>query len=197
LAAVVGLLIGLLVGYFAADLPIATQPALPTMSQCVSDTLSLPGQKSSPMPEILRDIRDYCYSLIQAQGLLSDFAIRKLNFFQQYRANAVLMWMVVAVTLSGVLLAGIQLRASYQLAAANKDSLDMGDSQLTLTRDKLALKSSITGLFILLISLCFFLVFVTYVYKFETLPDSPNPVAPPVVTFPQGGLGPPNEKGRP
>jgi hypothetical protein len=197
LAAVVGLLIGLLVGYFAADLPIATQPALPTMSQCVSDTLSFPGQKSSPMPEVLRDIRDYCYSLIQAQGLLNDFAIRKLNFFQQYRANAVLMWMVVAVTLSGVLLAGFQLRASYQLAAANKDSPRASDSQLVLTRSKLALKSSIAGLFILLISLCFFLVFVTYVYRFESLPDSADLVARPTATLPQGGLGPPSEKPRP
>jgi len=196
-AAVVGLLIGSLAGYYAADLPIATQPALPTMSQCVSDTLALLGQKSSPTPEILRDIRDHCYSLIQAQGVLNDFAIRKLNFFQQYRANAVLMWMVVAVTLSGVLLASFQLRASYQLAAANKDSLHASDSQLILTRGKLALKSSITGLFILLISLCFFLVFVAYVYRFETLPDNANLVACPIATLPQGGLGPPSEKGRP
>jgi hypothetical protein len=196
-AAVAGLLIGLLVGYFAADLPIAPQPALPTMSQCVSDTLNLPGQKSPPTPEMLRDIRDHCYSLIQAQGSLSDFAIRKLNFFQQYRANAVLMWMVVAVTLSGVLLASFQLRASYQLAAANKDLFHASDSELVLTRSKLALKSSIAGLFILAISLCFFLVFVAYVYRFETLPESANLVACPIATLPQGGLGPPSEKGKP
>jgi hypothetical protein len=192
LAALTGLLIGLLVGYFAGDLPITKQSPLPTMSQCVSDTLSLFGQKNTPTPEILRDAREHCYSLIQAQELLDDFAIRKLNFFQQYRANGVLMWMVVMVTFSGVVLAGFQLRASYQLAAANKTSPHASNSELILKSDELALKSSITGLFILLISFCFFLVFVSYVYRFETLPDHNNdPVMPPVPTLAPGGLGPP------
>jgi hypothetical protein len=191
LAAIAGLLIGLFLGYSAGDLPIAKQPDLATMSQCVTDTLSLFGQKTSPTPETLRDAREHCYSLIQAQGLLSDFAIRKLNFFQQYRANGVLMWMVVAVTFSGVLLAGIQLWASYLLAAANRTSLRANSGELTLKRDQMVLKSSITGLFILLISFCFFLVFVFYVYRFETTADNNNSVSQPVPTLPLGGLGPP------
>lgn len=185
-------MIGLIVGYSLDDLPLAKQPALPSMSQCVTDALSLLGPKAPQTAEMLRDAREHCYSLIQAEGVLNDFAIRRLNFFQQYRANGVLMWMVVAVTIAGVLLAGLQLGASYLLAIANKTSLDANQGEFTWKRDQLALKSSVTGLFILLISFCFFLVFVFNVYRFETLEDRANLLLPSVAATPTGALGPPS-----
>ena len=191
LAAFAGMLIGLYLGYTNTDLPIAKQPDLPSMSQCVADTLGLLGQRNAPTSESLRDAREHCYSLIQGQGLLSDFAIRRLNFFQQYRANGVLMWMVVAVTFSGVSLAGFQLWASYRLAATNKTPLPASNGELSLKRDRLVLKSSITGLFILLISFCFFLVFVFYVYRLEAPAEQSSSVSQPKPTLPMGGLGPP------
>jgi hypothetical protein len=198
IAALAGLLIGLFAGYSAEDATIARQPSLPSMTQCVADTLNLFSQRSPPNSETLRDAREHCYSLIQGQGVLSDFAIRRLNFFQQYRANGVLMWMVVAVTLSGVVLAGFQLWASYKLAAANKASLHGDAGELTLKRDQLVLKSSITGLFILVLSFCFFLVFIFYVYRFEAATNGGNLASPPVPTLPMGGLGPPRtETGKP
>ena len=190
LAAIVGLLIGLFVGYSVDEPPIPKQSELPSMSQCVTDTLSSFGLRNPLTAEALRDARDHCYSLIQAQGLFNDFAIRKLNFFQQYRANGVLMWMVITVTFSGIFLAGLQLWASYHLARANKKSLNVSDGQLILKRDQLVLKSSITGLFILLISFCFFLVFVFYVYRLDTTNDHANSISPPVPTLPMGALGP-------
>ena len=101
------------------------------------------------------------------------------------------MWMVVAVTFSGVLLAGLQLLASYQLAIANKTSMDANNGEIIVKRDQVVLRSSITGLFILLISFCFFLVFVFYVYRFETLDENTNLTSPPLSTLPMGGLGPP------
>jgi hypothetical protein len=161
------------------------------MSECVTETLNLLAQRNPPTSEILHDARDHCYSLIQSQGVLSDFAIRKLNFFQQYRANGVLMWMVVTVTLSGVLLAAFQLWASYQLAAANGALRHENKSELTLTRDQLVLKTSIAGLCILLLSFCFFLVFVLYVYRFDAAPDNNESGSLPIRTVPIGGLGPP------
>jgi hypothetical protein len=191
LAPIAALLIGCLIGYLISGLPVAKQPESPSMSQCVTDTLNLFGQKGASTAEALRDAREHCYSLIQAQGVLNDFAIRKLNFFQQYRANGVLMWMVVAVTISGVLLAALQLWASYQLALANKTSLDASDGQIVVKANQLVLRSSITGLFILLVSFCFFLVFVLYVYRFETPDDRANAAAPAAPILPMGGLGPP------
>jgi len=133
--------------------------------------------------------------LINAQGLLNDYAIRKLNFYQQFRANGVLMWMVVAVTFSGVLLAALQLVASYQVAVANGTQLSAEAGELTVQHDRLVLKSAVTGLFILVISFCFFLVFVFYVYKFETPSDQGNIAPPSASMLPTGELGPaPAEK---
>lgn len=189
LAGLIGFSVGLFLGFSVNQLPLATQPALPSMNQCMSESLGLLGSKSAQTAEGLRDVREHCYSLIRAQGELEDFSVRKLNFFQQYRANGVLMWMVVAVTFSGVGLAGMQLWAAYYLAFANKASLNGNDATLILKRDQIALKSSITGLFILLISFCFFLVFVFYVYRFETLDDRAA-IKPPISNVPMGELGP-------
>jgi hypothetical protein len=198
LAALAGLLVGFYAGYVTSDFPIAKPPDPPSMSRCVADTMSLFDQKNTSASESLREARNHCHSIIQSQQVLADLAIRKLNFFQQYRANGVLMWMVVLVTLSGVLLAGVQLRASYQLAAANKTSLPESNGELILKRDQLVLKSSITGLFILVVSFCFFLVFVMYVYRFEAVQDHDNSVLPPGPMLPMGGLGPPTpEKDKP
>jgi hypothetical protein len=191
LSAIAGLVAGLLLGYFVSDLPMAKQAELPSMNQCIGETLSLLSQDASARAESLRQARDHCYSSIQAQGLINDFGYRKMTFLQQYRANGVLMWMVVIVTLSGVLLAGLQLWASYKLAAANKTSLHADQGELSWQRDRLVLKSSITGLFILLISFCFFLVFVFYVYRLEAAPDPNGLARRPVITFPLNGLGPP------
>jgi|GEM_PF-4321873 len=191
LAAIAGMLIGLYAGSSIGNLPVAKQADLQSMNQCVTDTLSFQGQKNPPVSAALRDAREHCYSLINAQGLLNDYAIRKLNFYQQIRANGVLMWMVVSVTFSGVLLAALQLWASYRMAAANRTQLFAEAGELTVQHDRLVLKSSVTGLFILLISFCFFLVFVFYVYKFETPADQSNIAPPSASMLPTDGLGPP------
>jgi hypothetical protein len=164
-------------------------PELPTMNQCMAETISSLGLKQVPTIEILGQVRGHCYALIRSQGLLRDYAVREVTFIQQYRANAVLMWMVVAVTLSGVVLAALQLMASLQLASAKR--APVGDQQLTVKRDQIVLKSSITGLFILLISFVFFLTYVVYVFRLE-VPDDHGPssafVGP---TLPMGQLGSP------
>jgi hypothetical protein len=194
-AVVVAFIIGLFAGYSGRETALATFPKSSSMKECMTNTLSLLELKQPPTPELLRQVVEYCYSLIRSQSLLKDFEIRELNFVQQYRANSVLMWMVVAVTLSGVVLAGIQLMASYQLAGSNKGSLD-SSNEITIERNKLVLKSSITGLFILLLSFGFFLVFIFYVYRFERLDDSSVRGQQPIPTLPMGGLGsPPMTKG--
>src|ERR1700693_568198 len=81
---VIGLLFGFLAGHSTSDLPIADQSSLPSMSQCVTDTTNLLRKNGVPTSENLRDARDHCYSMIQSQGYFTDFAIRKLNFLQQY-----------------------------------------------------------------------------------------------------------------
>jgi hypothetical protein len=188
--AVISFAIGLFAGVNLGDVPITPLPAPPSMSQCTTDTVAALHPNQAPNADILRHARDHCYSLIHSHGLLKDFAIRELNFIQQYRANGVLMWMVVAVTLSGVLLAGLQLMASYELARTSRKS-PVGDSELSIDRYRVVLKSSITGLFILVMSFAFFLVFVVYVYRFEHVENQTIRIPAQTPILPMGGLGPP------
>lgn len=193
---VVGLILGFATGLMsgsAGHYAPAVNP-LPSMSQCTIATLPLLESKQASTPEMLRQIADYCYSSIRSQGLLNNFAVRELNFAQQYRANGVLMGMVVAITLSGVLLAGLQMLASYQLAI-QKDPAPQ--NKIELSRDRIILESSIAGLVILALSFAFFLVFVLYVYRFDRSEDQSVVRSPPGPTLPMGGLGPPPQPEKP
>jgi hypothetical protein len=191
---VVILIVGLVIGFFAGssiqEAPFTALPASPSMADCQAGTIKLLDLKQPPKPETLREVVEYCYSSLYSQGLLNDFAVRELTYRQQYRANHVLMWLVVGVAISGVLLAGVQLLTSYRLASA-LNVLPTSDSEISLKHNQIALKSSVTGLAILVISFAFFLIFVLYIYRFE---KPGHESGPPVVTgptLPQGGLGPP------
>jgi hypothetical protein len=163
------LVVGFFLGLVGRDVPFSFGPEPSTMAQCMKDGLGLLDLKP-PSTDALKGLVGYCYSAIRSQELLNDFTIRKLNFAQQYRANGTLMWMVVIITISGVLLAAVQLLASYQLAMAQRTALGEAN-ELTLKRDQIVLKSSVTGLLILLVSFAFFFVFVIYVYKFQQTSD--------------------------
>lgn len=189
-AMVLSLLIGFAFGFNAQGANSSFYPAIPSMAQCTGDTLALLDLKQPPTPEILRHLAEYCYSILRSQGLLHDFAIRKLNFAQQYRANGILMWMIVVITVSGVLLAALQLMASYRLAEASKRAL-AASGEVSLQRDRIVLRSSVTGLFILLLSFAFFLVYVLYVYRFERWHDDDLSKPQQATGLPSGGLGAP------
>jgi hypothetical protein len=107
---------------------VVQQPASTT--DCVTGTIELLGEKQSPTQENIRFAKEHCYSLIRSQSLLNNFYILDLNCVQQYRANTVLMWTVVAVTLSDVILATLQLLASYNRAASKSTSLDASTEML-------------------------------------------------------------------
>jgi hypothetical protein len=118
--------------------------------------------------------------------------------------------MVVLITLSGVALAAVQLLTSYTLASTGHLQGD-GVTDLTLEQGKLAIKSSVTGLVVLVVSLAFFWIYIIYVYRIVPSADakviapttsagpiqkSPtsaraSPAAPRGVELESGGLGPP------
>jgi hypothetical protein len=180
-------LIGLFAGLSGRDVPFASAPEPPTMMQCISNTLGLLDLKQ-PSTAALQETGEYCYSVVRSQGLLNDFTVRKLNFVQQYRANGILMWMVVVITISGVILAGLQLFASYQLAVTQRTAL-AGSDELSLKRDQIVLKSSVTGVLILLLSFAFFLVYVLYVYRFERPNEQDVQNLQQILNLPIGKLG--------
>ena len=104
--------------------------------------------------------------------MLTDFGIRKSAYLNQQIQTVILMWMVVAITLSGVALAGVQLVAGYKLAAIGKAAFDQGGN-LSIEHSKISIGSSVTGLMILAISLAFFTIFVYKVYFITDPGDAP------------------------
>jgi len=99
---------------------------------------------------------------------VNDSLLRRIKFIQQVGDGRVVLWLVVVITFSGVFLAGLQLFASYKLASSGRETLNQ-QMELVVEKDKASLKSSITGLFILIISFGFFLVFIDKVYLIHEL----------------------------
>ncbi|UEM05739.1 hypothetical protein JL101_009985 [Skermanella rosea] len=133
-----------------------------SMNSCMSNYMKLAGYQTMSK-DIIYEFSNLCISVVFNESALNDYKIRKTKFERQYYAEGVTLWMVVSITISGVMLAALQLMASYRLALNGKDSFSQ-DSNIALEQGKVSLKSSITGLFILIISFAFFLVYVLYIY---------------------------------
>jgi hypothetical protein len=124
--------------------------------------------------KVVAGIHGLCYAEIDEEDTLEEFGIRKSALLNQQAETPVILWMVVGITLSGVLLAGVQLIAGYRLASAGKAAGFEPGGQISVESNKLSLRSSVTGVLILAISLLFFYVFVTQVYLIKEIVPSPK-----------------------
>jgi hypothetical protein len=164
---------------------------LQSVNICMDDAIKQLKRDSVDIA-LLRDVNSYCYSKISSQGYINELQIRRSAFTQQGSANVIIMWMVVSITLAGVILAGVQLLASYRISTNNNNDIDQA-GELSIARDRVVLKSSIVGLFILVISFAFFMVFILYVYRLDKS-ASGGSGEPHIEQLEPGGLGnsPPN-----
>ena len=139
----------------------------------------------------LYDLNGFCYDTILSQLRVDQEKIRRDNFVFQRNENIVLLYMVVLITISGVVLAGVQLLASYKLAVLGRGELAGGGSEINYSASNISFKSSVIGLTILAMSFAFFLVFVIYVYELRDITagapaaqiSAPAPPAPPPLTL--------------
>jgi hypothetical protein len=142
---------------------------------------------------LLTQVSDHCQAQVRGADVLQDFNIRRSKYLQQETEGTVLLSMVVALTVSGVVLAALQLYAAFRLAQAGRGKFD-APNEITLEQSKVSLKSSVTGLLILVVSFAFFIVYVAWVFTIkETKIDVeavPTPSAHPI-SLGIGGLGPP------
>jgi hypothetical protein len=144
-------------------------------------------------PDTWDRISDICYNQVRGEAVLTDFSIRRSTLIEQQVEGRIILWMVVGITLSGVALAGLQLVAAYQLARTGHGDLS-SPQEVTLEQNKISLKSSVTGLMILVISFAFFMVYIVWVYTVKELKqDPPEAMVTPnfTSTTPTGGYGPP------
>lgn len=134
---------------------------------CVRDRLKS-IQETKITNESILIIQNGCSRLWYDELMLDDFTIRRIKFIEQSRDGHVLLWVVVVITLSGVALAALQLAASYQLSKIGKGD-EITESEISIEDGKLSLKSSIVGLFILLVSMGFFSIFISNVYTIKEI----------------------------
>ena len=166
--AVVGLIAGL---SLVPTPPPPTSVTLVSIDQCTTQSLTS-IKPSSIDVDLLRTLSNYCYERAHGDGLLNDFAIRRVKFVQQSYDERILLWMVVALTMGGVALAALQMLTSYRLSADGHVGAAEGATEFALEKGKIALKSSVTGLFVLVFSFAFFYVFVYEIYKIKDInPD--------------------------
>ena len=127
----------------------------------------------TPTPQVdeLYGLSNFCFGKIASQFKLDEEKIKRDSYVFQRNENVILLYMVVLVTLSGVALAGLQLLASYSLAAGGKGKLTEG-GELKYSAQGVSFKSSVVGLMILAMSFAFFSVFIVYVYTFQ--PEQPD-----------------------
>jgi hypothetical protein len=125
----------------------------------------------------LAGVHGLCYARINEEDTLEEFGIRRGAFLNQQAETGILMWLVVSITISGVLLAGLQLLAGFKLAMRGKAAFEQG-GQISLEANKLSLNSSVTGVLVLAISLCFFYIFAREIYLIRVVGEEKG--APPV-----------------
>ena len=169
-----------------ADLrPVTQTTEAAGVNSCMDRYAAAPADDKAAQINLLWSVYALCDAMTSRKLLYEEQVIRNENFVFQRYENTIIMLMVVSITISGVILAGLQLFASYKLASVGKATFaDAGE--VTIDSHSLAVKSSVVGVIILAISFAFFLVFVLYVYTFTpasnngaAAPSSPPPTASP------------------
>lgn len=134
----------------------------------IADCIEKFGSNAGPKQvQELTGLNNFCYYYVAYQLSADQGVIRRDDYLFQRNENVVLMYMVVLITFAGVVLAGVQLLASYKLALLGKGELAGGGEIIYSAAGGASFKSSVVGLVILALSFAFFLVFVVDVYKFD------------------------------
>jgi hypothetical protein len=180
------------------------------ISHCMDAYGTTPNGRTTDV-EALGKLNGFCFTAARSQLLVDEENIREDNFVFQRYENIILLFIVVTLTLSGVVLAGLQLLASYKLAVIGRGELS-GGAEVSYSQDAVSFKSSVVGLAILFISFAFFMVFVLEVYtlkegaslapsapgiaepfRLRSVPGQPPPPSGPLQTerTPTGNMPPP------
>jgi hypothetical protein len=122
-------------------------------------------------------IRGICENMLAAQFRLETLATGQDIYANQLYQTTIVLWMVVTITLSGVVLAALQLWATYRLAMEGKGAIADG-GEATIEYNRLVVRSSAVGVVILALSFAFFAIYVLYVYRITDLPGLETVVEP-------------------
>jgi hypothetical protein len=143
----------------------AAPPSKTSIEECITrQTAQLQGRSAEQAG--VGNLEGVCFTILSDEQRIVHGQITNRIYATQIIHSHVLLVTVVIITLSGLVLATLQLWASYKLAVASHGALaDGGD--VTIEPGKVAVKSSVVGVIILAISLAFFGLFVTKVYPIQ------------------------------
>jgi hypothetical protein len=160
------------------------------LNQCRTTTLELMKPDKMDLT-LLTDVSNFCQYRVYGEDTLGDYNVRRSSYVQQQFDTRVLLWMVVAITLSGVVLAGLQLLAGYRLASVGRSEFQSGGQggEVRFDAKGMSVKSSVTGLLILTVSFAFFIVYVKWVYPLNETPISAGAGTPVTVGAAALGVG--------
>lgn len=139
-------------------------------TECWKLTIALVQPPSITVP-FLTEVERLCYIERGHEFNLENKRINRNIYTEQLFVGRVILWMVVVITVSGVLLAALQLVAAFKLADKGNGTLGQ-DGSIDVANGKISVKSSVTGLLILVVSFAFFFVLVEKVY---TIREPKNP----------------------
>jgi RsiW-degrading membrane proteinase PrsW (M82 family) len=162
-----------------------------TVHECIVDTQSLSKVQINNLNDYI-GLYNLCNDQIFRNYEYNDFAVRREKFVRQELDERVNLWLVVIITLSGVILSGVQLLMSYKIALSGKEYWN-SDATFAIKQGEISFKSSVTGLAILAMSLAFFVVYVGWIYPNKEVGAALG-VPVPLLNgqqLPPGGLGPP------
>ena len=162
-----------------------------TVHDCIVETQSLSKVQINNLNDYI-GLYNLCNDQIFRNYEYNDFAVRREKFVRQELDERVNLWLVVVITLSGVLLSAVQLLMSYKIALSGKEYWN-SDATFAIKQGEMSFKSSVTGLAILAMSLAFFVVYVGWIYPNKEVGEAlgvPVPF-PTGQQLPPGGLGPP------
>jgi hypothetical protein len=143
-------------------------PGASPQQECITYTLSVLKLSELSFPDYEK-VWSLCGTEQYNKLYLHDFKIRREKFIRQELDERVTLAMVVAITISGVVMSGLQLFMSYRLALSGHAAFDK-DMEISVQKDRIALRSSMVGLAILVISLAFFVVYVKWIYTITEVP---------------------------
>ena len=162
-----------------------------TVHDCIVDTQSISKVQINNLNDYI-GLYNLCNDQMFRNYQYNDFAVRREKFVRQELDERVNLCLVVIITLSGVVLSGVQLLMSYKIALSGKEYWN-SDATFAIKQGEISFKSSVTGLAILAMSLAFFVVYVGWIYPNKEVGAALG-VPVPLSTdqqLPPGGLGPP------
>jgi len=125
------------------------------------------SSRNSPTSEAAQEYSEYYYKYYAKRKL--DVQIKAFEW--QQSASEKLIWLVVLLSVSGVVFSGFQLWKATQVIPGQTNPADMS-TDMRISAKEVRVTSSVVGLIVLLISIVYLYLFLREVYTISVIPSA-------------------------